>query len=316
MKCRRCGEKAVIKLYEHRLALCKGDFLNWMCEQTERFIKKYRMFTHEDRILAAVSGGKDSLSLWDILCKLGYQVDGLYIGLGIDGGVNYSRQSQEYARRFAEQRRLTLHIVDIPELYGETIEMMTARTRRGKDKPCSVCGIVKRHVMNRVAREKGYTVLATGHNLDDEAAVLFGNTINWLGDFLGRQSPVLEAEPGFARKVKPFCRFYERETAAYALLSGIDYVYDECPFSVGSKSLYYKDILSRLEEDRPGTKLTFYLSYLKAREQGLFNMQSSVQPDFLQPCPVCGQPTSTNGVCTFCRLTAGDDLSCGDDSGR
>jgi len=261
------------------------------------------MFTREDRILIAVSGGKDSLSLWDILWKLGYQADGLYIGLGIDGGVHYSTQSQDYARLFAVQRGLNLHIVDIPELYGETIEAMTARTRRGKNKPCSVCGIVKRHVMNRIAQEKGYTVLATGHNLDDEAAVLFGNTMNWLPAYLTRQSPVLEAaRPGLARKAKPLCRMYERDMAAYALLSGIEYIYEECPYSVGSKTIYYKDILNRMENDRPGAKLSFYLSFLQAKENGMFAPQADQRAEQVHACTKCGQPTSAPGECAFCRM--------------
>jgi hypothetical protein len=56
------------------------------------------MFTRDDRILMAVSGGKDSLGLWDILTRLGYKADGLYIGLGIDGGFGYSDQSHASAR--------------------------------------------------------------------------------------------------------------------------------------------------------------------------------------------------------------------------
>ncbi len=86
MKCKKCGSKAVVNMRQHKLALCKEHYLAWVPEQAERFIKKYGMFSHADRILVAVSGGKDSLSLWDILVGLGYQADGLYIGLGIDGG--------------------------------------------------------------------------------------------------------------------------------------------------------------------------------------------------------------------------------------
>ena len=69
---------------QHKLALCKDHYLDWIPEQTERFIKKYEMFSREENILVAVSGGKDSLALWDILARLGYQADGLYIGLGIE----------------------------------------------------------------------------------------------------------------------------------------------------------------------------------------------------------------------------------------
>ncbi|RPI21255.1 MAG: hypothetical protein EHM70_25385, partial [Chloroflexota bacterium] len=113
MKCRKCGEKAQINMRQHKLALCKAHFLEWIPEQTQRFIQKYHMFSPEDRVLVAVSGGKDSLSLWDILAKLGYQADGLYIGLGIDGGVDYSDESHRFAQKYADENGLHLNVVDV-----------------------------------------------------------------------------------------------------------------------------------------------------------------------------------------------------------
>ena len=106
MKCKTCGEKAAVNLKQHRLALCKQHFLEWMPEQTARFIKKYRMFGPDEKILVAVSGGKDSLSLWDILWRLGYQVDGLYLGLGIDEGISYSDESHRLANTYNAELRL------------------------------------------------------------------------------------------------------------------------------------------------------------------------------------------------------------------
>jgi uncharacterized protein (TIGR00269 family) len=160
----------------------------------------------------------------------------------------------------------------------------------------------KRHVMNRAARQGGYTVLVTGHNLDDEAATLFGNTLNWMAGYLVRQGPVLEANrEGMVRKAKPLCRFYEREMAAYALLRGIEYIYEECPFASGTKSIYYKEVLNRLEADRPGAKLNFYLTFLQAKENGLFAPQADPEAETLHTCPTCGQATSNPGECTYCR---------------
>jgi len=286
---------------QHKLALCKGHYLDWIPEQTERFIKKYEMFTHHEKVLVAVSGGKDSLALWDILVRLGYQVDGLYIGLGIEGNIAYSSESRRLTQKFADENNLKLHIVDVEEEYGQPIPVLANITKRGHGRPCSVCGLTKRHVMNRIARDLGYAVLATGHNLDDEAAVLFGNTLNWLGEYLLRQSPVLPESPGLARKVKPLCRFYEREMAAYALLREIEYIYEECPFAVGSKTAYYKELLNQLETERPGAKLTFYLKFLEARQQGVFAEPEKVRAN-LTPCLNCGQPTSAPGLCSFCRL--------------
>ncbi len=303
MRCRKCGQKAVVNMRQHKLALCKADYLEWFPQQTERFIQKYKMFTPDEPILVAVSGGKDSLALWDVLRQLGYQADGLYLGLGIDGGIGYSDESLARVRKFAASHpEARLHVLDIKATYGETIPELAQRTRRGKGKPCSVCGLTKRHEMNRIAHELGYPVLATGHNLDDEAAVLLQNTLNWNTGYLARQYPVLPAGDGFARKVKPFCRFYERETAAYALLKGIDYIYDECPYATGATTIYYKELLDQLEEQRPGAKLSFYLSFLRAKDQdGLFeNWQE--ENVALNACEQCGQPTSAPGLCAFCRL--------------
>jgi uncharacterized protein (TIGR00269 family) len=308
MKCRTCGQKAVINMRQHKLALCKEHYLEWIPEQTERFIEKYKMFTRQEKILVAVSGGKDSLSLWDILQRLGYQADGLYICLGIgdqgsqiEGGLSYSSESQRLTEKFAAGRGLKLHIVDVQQEYGATIPQSNLRSHRGRDKPCSVCGLVKRHVMNRIARDFNYDVLATGHNLDDEAAVLFGNTLTWTGEYLLRQGPVLLGTVGLARKVKPLCRIYEREMLAYVLLRGIEYIYEECPYSTGSTSIYYKQLLNNLENDRPGAKLSFYLSFLKARKSGLFAKREEIQAE-LHLCSNCGQPTSAPGICSFCRM--------------
>jgi uncharacterized protein (TIGR00269 family) len=302
MKCRTCGEPASINMRQHKLALCRTHYLEWIPEQTERFIHKYEMFDRDARVLVAVSGGKDSLALWDVLTRLGYVADGLYIGLGIDGGIGYSAESHRLAQAFSEANGLNLLVVDVAEVEGASIPEAARLTHRGRDKPCSVCGLTKRHVMNRMARDGGYDVLATGHNLDDEAATLFGNTLSWSTGYLARQGPVLPAQSaGLARKVKPFFRFYERETAAYALLRGIEYIYDECPYSVGATSIEHKETLNRLEAARPGAKLAFYLSFLEAKRSGAFAVPAGRSAGELPPCPRCGQPTSAPELCAFCR---------------
>jgi tRNA-5-methyluridine54 2-sulfurtransferase len=302
MKCRKCGGKASINMRQHRLALCKEHYLEWIPEQTERFIKKYRMFTKDEKILVAVSGGKDSLALWDILTRLGYQADGLYLALGIDGGIDYSDESHRLTEEFAQANNLKLHVVNMEQEYGYSIPTLSQVSHRGHGKPCAVCGLAKRHEMNRIARDLGYDVLATGHNLDDEAAVLFGNTLHWSAEYLLRQGPVLPESDGLARKVKPLCRFYEREMTAYAIARGIEYIYDECPFAEGSQQIFYKEALNQLETARPGSKLTFYTRFLEARQSGNLFIEKDIAKAHLHPCPQCGQPTSTPDLCSFCRM--------------
>jgi len=288
---------------QHRLSLCADHFLDWLPDQTERSIRKYEMFSKCDRILVAVSGGKDSLALWDILQRLGYDTEGIYIDLGIVEGIKYSSKSQQFSEEFADGRELKLHVVNVKTQYGKSIPDFTKKDKRGKDKPCSVCGVVKRHIMNHHAVRYGFNVLVTAHNLDDEAAVLLSNTLSWSLDFLARGQPVLTAAAGFARKAKPFCRVYERESAAYAFLRGIQFVHDECPFSAGSKQLFFKKHLNEWEEKMPGTKLRFYGNYLKALDNGSFSSKRQVPEEMAaNKCPNCGQPTTTGGLCAFCRL--------------
>jgi len=303
MKCSKCGGTAVINMRQHRLRLCARHFVEWLPNMTQRTIETYHMFTPGERVLVAVSGGKDSLALWDVLLKLGYQAEGLYIGLGIDEEIGYSAKSLQMCRTFIDEHRpgATLHVVDLAGEYGRSIPELAHSSRRGRGKPCSVCGLVKRHIMNRVAREGGFAAIATGHNLDDEVAVLMQNTLHWQTGYLARQAPVLEEREGLARKVKPFVRLYERETAAFALLQDIHYIYDECPFARGSTTNYYKELLNQLELRSPGAKQQFYLHFLRARNSGAVTFTPEGQVD-LHPCVRCGQPTTAGDLCAFCRL--------------
>ena len=303
MRCRKCGEKAVINMRQHRLSLCAEHYLEWIPQQVQRHIEKYEMFSFDDKILVAVSGGKDSLALWNILNGLGYKTEGVYIDLGIDEGIDYSRNSRLTVESFAENNQLPIHLINMQKKHGETIPEINQRTHRGRRKPCSVCGLVKRHVLNQFSLDGSFDVIVTGHNLDDEAAILLANTLDWSLEFLSRGYPVLPAKPGFTRKAKPFCRIYERESAAYTILRKINFINSECPFSIDSKQIYYKEILNQWEDDKPGTKLRFYLHYLKTLDQGAFPRgQENDQELIDQQCPNCGQPTNTGGLCAFCQI--------------
>ncbi len=288
---------------QHRLRLCADHFVEWFVTMTQRTIAKYDMFTPSDKVLVAVSGGKDSLALWDVLLKLGYQAQGMYIGLGIDEGVGYSDQSLAKCHQFVAEHHpdAVLHVVDVAGEYGQAIPELARTRQRGRGRPCAVCGLVKRHVMNRVARDGGFVAIATGHNLDDEVAVLMQNTLHWQTGYLARQAPVLAERDGLARKAKPFVRLYERETAAYVLVQGIDYIYDECPFAKGSTTNFYKELLNQLELNSPGAKQQFYLHFLQARGNGSVSFAEAEQGE-LHPCRQCGQPTTAGDLCAFCRL--------------
>lgn len=304
MKCRRCKKKAVVDLKNHHTAFCEGCFFEYVERQVRRAIHEHRMMEKGERVLVCVSGGKDSLALWDLLCRLGYEAHGLHVDLGIE---TYSTHSRQKVETFAMQRGLTLRSVSLEELQIP-IPLLARRSRRPE---CSVCGIVKRHFFNKLAVEGGYRVVATGHNLDDEAGRLLGNLLHWQWEYLLKQRPVLEAVGDLlARKVQPLCRLTERETAAYAILRNIDYVIQECPMSRGATSLRYKELLNLLEDQMPGTKASFYHGFLRDSEKLLrvwkeeqAEREVHAGPAKLTRCSGCGSASFMN-PCNFCRLTS------------
>ena len=310
MKCRVCREPAVIDIRRHNANFCADHFLRLCRDQVTKAIDAFSMIAPGERCLVAVSGGKDSLAVWDILLDLGYEADGLYLGLGIG---DYSDESAGYARAFAASRDAELIEISIPDTYGFDIPN---GSRAAKRKPCSACGLSKRHLFDQAAIEGRYDVVATGHNLDDEAAVLFGNVLHWQTEYLGRQLPVLPARDGFPRKVKPLVRLGEREMAAYCVLRGIDYIVDECPMAKGNKHLGYKEALNAIEATSAGAKHSFYFGFLD-RASARFQEEAAADQADLTPCTRCGSPTSTE-VCAFCRLVdrAGGHLPAGDHDTR
>jgi tRNA-5-methyluridine54 2-sulfurtransferase len=301
-KCRVCGEPAIIDLPRHNANFCAEHLVQLCLRQVARAISDYDMLSSGDHILVAVSGGKDSLAAWDILRELGWQADGLYIGLGIG---EYSDASAAHAHAFAHERGLTLRTIDLRDDFDYDIPTAAKLTRRV---PCSACGLSKRHLFDKAAVDGRYDVVVTGHNLDDEAAVLFGNTLRWDVEYLARQLPVLPARDGFPKKVKPLVRLTERETAAWCIVRGIDYLVEECPMAFGNKHLGYKDSLNAVEQRSPGSKAAFYLGFLE-RMAPLLAGRSVADREGLAPCSRCGAPT-TGDVCAFCRLletTGGHD---------
>ena len=292
MKCRKCGDTAVLELRRHNAAFCAPDFLEFFRNQVREAIRKYRMFTSDEPILVAVSGGKDSLALWDVLIGEGYRTTGLYLDLGI---FDYSVESRAKCEAFAAAHGVPLLVRRVEEEVGAPVPVIKSVTRRP---PCSGCGLSKRYLMNRVALDEGLPVVATGHNLDDEAATLFGSVMHWQMDALPRQSPALPStHPKLVRRVKPLYRLSERETAAYAFLRKIDYIVEECPFAVGATSIAHKETLNRLEDASPGAKHNFLFGFLE-KARPAFERAEAVE---LHECARCGQVT-TGTLCAFCKL--------------
>ncbi len=290
-KCRICKQEGFIHLRYANLPLCKKHFISRTESVVQSTINKFRMFSKKDRLLVAVSGGKDSLALWHIIEKLGFKADGLHIDLELG---EFSKLSREISEQFSKTHRFYLNVISVKEELGGYIDDFV---KIAYEKPCSLCGTVKRYILNKFAYENGYDVLLTGHNLDDETARLLGNLLIWDKDYVYRQYPVLPAEAKMVKKVKPLVFISRNELLAYCDAEHIEYVKITCPHSTGARSLVMVDILDQLENRYPATKLRFLKGFFKIRN--LFESEREVN---LYECHECGMTTTSEKLCRFCRI--------------
>lgn len=240
-------------------------------------------------LLVAVSGGKDSLTIWDILNELGYTTKGIHINLGIEG---FSEGSVEAVDRFAKPKNLEWVEYPLYKVFGYKVPEIRARTRR---KICALCGLLKRQMLNRLTIQEGFEALVVGHNLDDEAGRLMGNIVRHRTQHLGKYSPFLAStHPRFPAKLKPLYRLESHEIRTYCKLRGIEPLDMKCPMSRGATSHTFKEALDFLEYKMPGTKRDFLFHYIRQ------NGTNEERPPFVD-CKLCGEP-SYDGLCSVCNL--------------
>jgi len=150
--------------------------------------------------------------------------------------------------------------------------------------------------------ERGFAVLATGHNLDDEVARLFSNTLRWDTAYLSDQGPRLDGETGFVRRIKPFWRLTEFEIANYAFLRGIENHYAPCPYSAGASFAMFKNVWREIEAAMPGRKISFYQGFLERGKRAFAEIEAQ-RGQALNACAGCGSPSSQD-ICGVCRIRA------------
>jgi len=292
-QCKKCGAPAAVVLPYANVRYCKTHFIEFFENRIERFIVKYKMVEPGDRVLIAVSGGKDSVVLlhvmWKLADRLGIKLHGVTIDLGIR---NYSSIYVAVSKKNFEKLGVPYTIIDLKDAFGFTIDDVAKRWRR----VCAKCGIVKRYVLNKFAVEEGYDAVATGHNLDDMMAVALSSLMRGDVEGLGKIKPVLPAREGLVKKIKPLAFTREKDVKIYACLNKLDVVSARCPYSRGSTLDDFKHAINMLEEKHPSIKYSFARTLY--REQGGL---ARMKEEPLGKCKICGMP-SKSLVCGFCRL--------------
>ncbi|MEB3860085.1 MAG: MoaD/ThiS family protein, partial [Desulfurococcales archaeon] len=164
-RCGKCGGEAVAYSRYMRMYLCSSHLVELVESKIRRALKRYGMVSRGDLVLVAISGGKDSSTLLGALAKLSRELGFSLLGFHIDLGIgDYSRRSLEASKLLAERAGVPMAVVSVAEITGMTIPELASKARRPV---CSVCGLVKRYLINAAAVEAGASAVALGHNADD-----------------------------------------------------------------------------------------------------------------------------------------------------
>lgn len=306
-KCDVCGVKraVVYQRYTGR-ALCLDCFRRDMIERVKNEIEKWNMIEPGDRVMLALSGGKDSYFLLEAAVELigSDKVFGLSIIEGIPG---YNREDDvKKLVAIAKDLGVDVVVTSIREYIGHSLyETYIRAVRRGaRHAACTYCGISRRRIMSYYARIYGANKVATGHNLDDEAQTAVVNFVR--GDVLGlvKMHPLFRSvdDPEIAApRIKLLRKIYEWETASYALLKGYPLQETECMFINMRPTLRaaVREALYKVEQERPGTLLRM----MEALDHALAPLASQLKPEKLGRCKRCGEITSPKrSLCKLCEI--------------
>lgn len=256
---------------------------------------KYKMIETGDKIAIALSGGKDSIVLTHILNRLyGNRKDLEFALITIDEGIEgYRPPTVGISRDLADELQMEHHIVSFKDELGATLDEMV---KKGDKKPCSYCGVFRKYLLNKTAREIGATKLATGHSLDDETQTILLNFLQSDIARLARLVPQRQQE-GLIMRVKPLRKIYEKETVVYASLFDLPLDVDECPYSQFPVRAAVRDYLYDFEYKYPGRKFSVMKSF-----ENLIPCLKEIHPQIrLNACNVCGEPTASE-ICQACNL--------------
>lgn len=291
-------------------AVCGKVYKTWLrdvfMDIEKRIVEtiiEYKLMKKSDKVVVALSGGKDSTSVLYILKKLGYDVHGLMIDLYLGEWSDIHRGNME---RFCLENEIPLEVVDLKKEIGQGICFVKAVLAKKKGLTgCTVCGIIKRWVLNKWARKMEADVIVTGHNLDDEAQNVLMNYLKGnvgLGVGLAPKTGsgrwgVDGGELNFVQRVKPLFFVPEGEVLRYAKDKGFDILYDRCPCAFGTYRVDTRGWMDGVLSDKD--KLKVVDGFMTAMEDGGWRIEDGEAKE----CEVCGE-VCRGRVCKFCEIVS------------
>ena len=299
MQCDRCDRPAVIDQPYCRAHLCDAHFRESVEERVRRELHRQVPGFRGGTVAVALSGGKDSAVALSLAHRyFGRRPNVRLVALSVDEGIaGYRTPTLEQARRLTGQLGVDHRIVRFEEAGGTTTDQ--AVRVLPKAIPCAYCGVWRRQLLNRAARDSGADLLVLGFNLDDLAQTVLMNVARADLRRLGRMAPHRNRHPGLIPRVAPLARIPEREVFLYARIVGLPFDHGECPHAARAARNVFREVVWRLEEEIPGTRQAL----VRTQEQLAPLLQGDSSDGAPGSCAACGEPTS-GALCRSCEFLA------------
>ncbi len=299
--CTLCGRRDAVFMRPYSgERLCKRCFLRSIEDKVRTTISRYEMLKPKDKIMVAVSGGKDSVTLLHILTKIESTFpEAELCVVTVDEGIKgYRDEALKAAVKNCQKLGVDQVIFSFKQMYGYKLDEIVDMTKGKGLGPCSYCGVLRRRALNTAAREAGADKLATAHSLDDEVQTMILNILHGDAPRIARVKPMLDVvHPGLVPRVKPLCQVPEREVALYAYLKKIEFQSIPCPYAGTALRSDVLTMLNRMEEKHPGTKFTVFRSMERIRPA----LETLAQETEIRECKLCGEPTAEE-ICKPCEM--------------
>ncbi|WP_174590165.1 TIGR00269 family protein [Methanocella conradii] len=296
MKCDKCGKEAVIYQRYSGMHLCAAHEIADVERKVKKRMRQEKMVIPGDHVAVGMSGGKDSAVTLSILTEtFGKRPEIKFTAITIDEGIEgYRNFSIPKVKELCDRLGVPHVVVSFKDEVGCTLDDMLKRER--KEASCTYCGVFRRMLLNKKAREIGANKLATGHNLDDDAQTVLLNVLNGDVERLARLRPS-RIQEGLVPRIKPLMDIPEREIALYAFLKKLPFYLGECPYAHESLRGEVKDMLNDFESRHPGTKY----SIMRGFDSIVDCLKEKYRQVPLEKCAICGEP-SIDKTCQGCKL--------------
>lgn len=299
MTCKRCKTKPVIKLPNSHISLCKTCFKKYFERKVRKTIRQYKLFKKGQHVGVAVSGGKDSLTTLHVLNNIiKPQRTTKLTAISINEGIKpYRDKTLKHAKKFCKENNIELKIFSFEDAYKKPLDKILKKKKNTI--PCSICGVLRRYLLNKKAQELKIDVLATGHNLDDEAQTILMNQFRNNVAASARLGPItgIKSDKKFVRRIKPLYFLTEKEIMTYAILNNITVEDSRCPYSKEAFRDEVRAMVNNLNRKYPSTKSSIVNSFLEV----LPLLKKNYKKGKINYCNICEEPCSQE-ICQTCKL--------------